>query len=110
MKNEFTVTESQAKALCNILKLADKFDYSHGKGGYEIKQYEVTWSEYFLSVVLEVGAVGDEGTLAAIICRDRVHLFVGKRGGITYPCMKGDKWFCKRLSSTNIYGVALDQK
>lgn len=104
------MTEQQAKALCRILHSADTFDYGHGKGTYEIKQYDVDDCKYFISVVLEVGMVGDEDTLASILCRSRVHLFIGKRGGITYPVCKKGKTSTKHLSKTTLYGVMVDQK
>ena len=104
------MTDGQAKALCRVLKMAETFDFSHGKGEYEIKEYEVKDCEYFLSVVIETGMVGDEGTMASILCRNRVHLFIGKRGGITYPCYKNGKHMTKQLSKTTIFGVYMDQK
>lgn len=104
------MTEQQSKALCRILHSADTFDYSHGKGTYEIKRYEVDDCKYFLSVFMEVGKVGDEGTLASVLCRDNVHLFIGKRGGIRYPVYKNGKTSTKPLSKTTLYGVMVDQK
>lgn len=77
------MTNSQIKTLIKVLHMAEELNYK--KGSYEIKEYEVTELECGLvSVVLETGRKGDEGTLAELICRQRVHLFIGKRGGITY--------------------------
>ena len=48
----------------------------------EIK--EETIEELFygaVSMVIEVGTIGDEGTMAEIYCRDRAHVFIGPRGG-----------------------------
>ena len=99
------VTNSQAQALVKILKKAESFSYS--KGEYEIKEYKITDCETFLSVVLEVGMIGDEGTMAQIFCRDRVHLFIGKKGGITYPTSKRRK--TKRFDGS-LLGVAIEQR
>lgn len=89
----------------------EAFDHSRGKGTYEYKQFTVNENKHFVSVIAEVGMIGDEGTLASIVCRDRVHLFVGKRGGITYPV-----WNAKRCHqytrpfTGNYYTVAIAQK
>ena len=51
---------------------------------HEIK-YEKTTMEKgwrFVSYVLEIGLVGDEGTYAALFARDRRHFFIGPRGGV----------------------------
>jgi hypothetical protein len=52
--------------------------------GYEFKQFDITWglSNSFY-VVAEIGRKGDEGSMASIICRDRWHIAVGPRGGLT---------------------------
>ena len=59
----------------------------HGKysDNYELKEDEVQdiGAGGIISVVLEVGLKEDEGTMAAILCRDRIHVFVGPRGGVT---------------------------
>ena len=105
------LTGSQAKALCNILHKADTFDFNRGKGNYEIKEYTVRGYDSFVSVILEVGMVGDEGTLAQVYARDRVHLFIGKRGGITYPSSdENGKWCAKPLAKTSLLGVAIEQR
>ena len=50
---------------------------------YEIKYKQVDpITENTISLVIETGLIGDEGTLAAILCRDRIHVFVGKKGGV----------------------------
>ena len=105
------MTEKQARALCRILKEAEVFDMSRGAGKYEIKEYTVEEMENFLSVVLEVGMIEDEGTLAQVFGRDRVHLFIGKRGGITYYVWtKSGKMVKRQLSNTTLYGAMYDQK
>lgn len=76
------ITNSQVKTLVKILHKAEELSFQKGK--YEIKRYEVDELECGLvSVVLEVGMIKDEGTWASIMCRDKVHLFIGKRGCIT---------------------------
>lgn len=56
---------------------------------YEIKRFEVT--EHALSfrkdpmvfISAVVGLKGDEGTMAAVMCRDTWHLHIGPRGSVT---------------------------
>ena len=48
----------------------------------EIKQFEIRECGKKLSVMVEVGMPGDEGTMASVLCRDRCHVFVGIRGGM----------------------------
>lgn len=101
------ITNSQVKTLVKILHKAEELSFQKGK--YEIKRYEVDELECGLvSVVLEVGMIKDEGTYAAILCRDYVHLFVGKRGGISYF----DKNIKRRnlTSGESLLSVSLKQK
>lgn len=78
---------------------------------YEFKKFEVEENEYFVSLVFEVGAIGDEGTLAAVFCRDYGHVWIGKRGGITYPVnSKRAKNGFVRKPFKGIMGVVIDQR
>lgn len=86
----------------------DAFDLSHGKGEFELKEFRVNECEYFVSVVAEVGMVGDEGSLASIFCRNRVHIYVGKRGAMTYPCYKNGKHSRRRF--VGYWTTYVDQK
>ena len=44
-----------------------------------------------VSMVIEVGEIGDEGTLAAVFCRQRAHIFIGPKGGCyTYTTSRRD--------------------
>ena len=91
--------------------MAETFDLSHGGGDYEIKRYEVKDYKYFISVSLEVGLVGDEGTMASIFCRDRVHLFVGTRGGIKYSYRgRNGKQVTKPLADNSLLAVKIAQR
>lgn len=74
------MTQAQEKAINRIRKLVEK---ECGEA-YEVKKWIVSECEYFVDVVVEYGCIGDEGTLAELIARNRAHLFIGKRGGITY--------------------------
>ena len=103
------MTDAQAKALCRILKGLETFSMSAGR--YEIKQYEVEDYGQFLSVYAVVGSIGDEGTYASILCRYGVHLFVGKRGGVTYRVTnRYGKRVTRNLSQTSLFSVAIEQR
>lgn len=106
------MTNAQEKALERIKKLVEKEFYSDQ---CEIKRWDMNENEYFVSLVVEYGLKDDEGTMAEIICRDRCQLFIGKRGGITYPVskfMKNGKFknYEKRFEGYSILQAVIDQK
>ena len=102
------MTKAQENAIARIKRMAEQtLCYSED---YEFKEWEVKENEYFVSVLLETGLKNDEGTWASIIARDRAHLFVGKRGGITYPVSKNGKHYTKSLNGHTILTVVIDQR
>lgn len=103
------MTQAQEKALTKIRGLVDKELYTDA---YEIKEWTVRECEYFVSLVVEYGLKNDEGTMAAVIGRDRAHLFIGKRGGITYPVTskKTGKQICKQFKGYSILQAVCDQR
>lgn len=103
-------TKSQESALCKVLKMAEAFDLSHGEGEYEIKRYIVKDHGFFISVSLEVGMVGDEGTMAQLVCRDRVLLFIGKHGAITYPITGRDGHQRTKAVKGSLLGACIAQR
>lgn len=107
------MTNSQEKAVARIRNLAEKWA-SEGFADGEIKEWEVEENEYFVSVVVEIGGKGDEGTLAEYIARDRAHIFVGKRGGMRYPVskeLKNGTWkhYYKTFGGYSILQAVCDQ-
>lgn len=102
------MTQLQEKAINRIKRLVESDMYTDNQ---EIKTWEVTDCDSFVSLVVEYGYKGDEGTLASIICRTRAHLFIGKRGGITYPVTtKNGKFVRRQFGGYSILQAALDQK
>lgn len=89
------MTKAQEK-MVNKIKYMMEQEFFYDKEKYEIKQFDVSETEYFVSVVGEVGLKGDEGTLAQVFGRERFHLFIGKKGGITYYNRKGTTKHLKR--------------
>ena len=59
----------------------------------EIKEEEVNEIGYgIVSMVIEVGEIGDEGTMAEVLCRQRAHIFIGPKGGCyTYSKARSGK-------------------
>ena len=88
------MTKAQQNKINMIRNLAENLHGEYSKN-YEIKQWEVEEYETFLSLVVEVGMIGDENTYASIYCRDRLHVFIGKKGGVTIPIYKSNKTIYK---------------
>lgn len=100
------MTKSQEKAVQAVRQLVER----NLTDKQEIKIWEVTECEYFVSLVVEYGYIGDEGTLSAILCRDGAHLFIGKRGGITYPIFKNGKQIRRPFKGYSILQAVCDQR
>lgn len=101
------MTRQQENALKKIRKLADGLMYSDK---WELKEWQVHENEYFVSVVVEVGMKGDEGTLGQVFCRERAQLFIGKRGGIRYPCTnKRGKYVERHFKGYSLLQAVIDQ-
>ena len=103
------MTPSQKKAVERIRKLAERDLFHGGPEKYEFKTWEVEDCGSFVSVVLEVGMKGDEGTLAVLV-RDRAQLFVHRGGGITYPVYtKRNGSFTRQWDGVTILTPVIDQ-
>lgn len=80
-------TPSQDRAIQKLIRKAWQaaagYDLAY-EDEYEWKRFKVEPIGRTLSVVIELGRIGDEGTAASVFCRTRGHAFVGPRGGITY--------------------------
>lgn len=107
------MTDRQKK-MVEKLKAKAEISLFHGDG-YEFKELKVKNLGPFVSVSIVVGLKGDEGSLAAILCRDRFHCFVGKRGGVTYPvnyqCKNGNwKHVERRWDGCTVLTMVNDQR
>lgn len=102
------MTQLQEKAIDRIRNLVESDMYIDNQ---EIKIWEVTDCDYFVSLTVEYGYKNDEGTLASLIARTRAQLFIGKRGGVTYPVINKKGQFVRRqFGGYSILQAALDQK
>ena len=74
------MTPAQEKA---IAMLREQMVRAYGHTDYEYKKWEVKPQDGFVSLLAEVGMKGDEGTMAAVYCRECRHVFIGLKGGLT---------------------------
>jgi hypothetical protein len=79
------MTKAQEKTICRLRTLVERELDARS----EIKAWEVEDYATFVSVYVVTGMKNDEGTLAQVFARDRAHLFIGKRGGTTFPVWNG---------------------
>lgn len=75
------LTEQQLNAACGAVgRFAECKMYGTN---YELKRISATvGASGTLYVQATVGMVNDEGTMAAALCRNSMHIAVGKRGGV----------------------------
>ena len=65
----------------------------------EIKNFEVSDCGDYISVTAITGMEGDEGEYFLEMLRDKVMVFIGKRGAITYPVIKDGKQYKRKYDS-----------
>ena len=99
------MTNAQEKALARLKRLAEECIYDKEK--YEFKRWEVEECGNAIAVVSETGMKNDEGTLAAVFCRDYAFIFIGKRGGAWYYNKRGTK---KRFGWYSILQAVCDHR
>lgn len=75
-------TPAQEKSIALIKERLLEKHYGDSSPMYEMKEFDVKDEGWFASVVAETGMKGDEGTAASILCRRRVHVAVGRCGGL----------------------------
>lgn len=84
--NDLNANAKEQKA---IEWLHERIMYHQGGGRigttdqYEYKQWNIERiHSKAISLIVEVGQKGDEGTMAEVFARDRRHIFIGPRGGM----------------------------
>lgn len=102
------MTKSQEKAIERIKKITENTLFFNDTD-YEIKTWKITECEYFVALQLVTGMKNDEGTYAEIYARDRAHLWIGKRGKITYPITKKNGKLVRRTFTGNLMSVVVEQ-
>lgn len=88
------MTNAQLATIKKIEKNIPYFDF-YSEDDYEVKQFEITECDGFIDVYIVTGMKGDDGTMAAVLCRKYRHGFIGKRGGVSIVNSKGK---CARCS------------
>lgn len=81
-------TDKMSPAQEKMIKFAKEQIFLNDSNGYpgthEYKLFKVELLDWgSVSILSEVGRMSDEGTMAAIYCRTRRHIFVGRKGGLT---------------------------
>ena len=104
------MTQAQKRRIESIRKDLE-YEFFNGHKNPEIKKFEVQELEFgSVSLIAEVGGVGDEGTYAEILCRERIHVFIGKNGAITYfPFSIKNGTTPRSLGRRSIYHVYYEQ-
>ncbi len=80
-------TDKMSPAQEKMVVFAKKQIFQNDSNGYpethEYKQFDVKLLEWgAVQILSEVGSKTDEGTAAAIFCRTRRQVFVGRKGGL----------------------------
>jgi hypothetical protein len=88
------LTKKQADVIEWIREHVLDRKYGHTAASYEIKKFEVTLplsAKGRAFLVVTTGLIGDEDTLAEVLCRDYRHIMIGSSGGteLLNPKKKG---------------------
>lgn len=78
------MTKEQERTIERIRRyMLERYGKREDNLRYEIKEEHIEELEgtNLVSYWVQNGMVNDEGTYASIICRDTVHVFIGKKGG-----------------------------
>lgn len=106
-KQEKMVNQIKADIIRYDFTDSHKKDFTLESSRYEFKEFEVKDHGCgYISLYSVVGLKGDQGTMAACICRTYRQIFIGKRGGVhTYDNQKkGGKAALTSYSNVMCYG------
>ena len=94
------MTEVQKSMVQNIKRYIEQNDMFNSSPDYEFKKFEVEETDYGTVMVYSVtGMKNDEGTAAAIFCRNIRQIFIGKRGGL-----RSSIWDSQKKKSVDLRG------
>ena len=80
------MTKSQERVI-NMLRRDAEIEASKCHVNGEIKEFTIKENNGFVSVYVVLGAANDDGTMAAVYCREKTLLFIGKKGQIQIPVL-----------------------
>lgn len=106
------LTKAQERRLEQFRRLAEK-ELEHMQNG-EIKNWQVKECGRDIDLCFSVGRVGDEN-IWLYFARHNVQVFIGPRGGVTYPVSKKLKngeyrHYTKRWKGYSLYQIIYDQR
>lgn len=94
------MTKQQEIMVKKIKKYIEENDLFKNSPDYEFKEFAVEETDYGTVIVYSItGMKNDESTMAAILCRNIRHIFIGKRGGL-----RCSTWDSKKKKSVDFKG------
>ena len=102
------MTNSQKSAIERLRQSAIETALYSDK--FELKKFEITENEFFVTLIIETGIKDDEGTMA-YYTREHAMFFIYKRGRIMYPVNCGKRSTTKHFDKfDNFLTAAIAQK
>lgn len=94
------MTKQQELTVQKIKKYIEENDLFKNNSDYEFKEFSVTETDYKTVIIYSItGMKNDDGTMAAIFCRNTRHIFIGERGGL-----RCSMWDSKKKKSVDLKG------
>lgn len=105
------LTEMTPSQFRKYAELQIKVEAEAQEMGMEIKKFEATNHGSFVSLSIILGYKDDEVKPLLKFARDHAQLFIGKRGGITYPVwLTKVKMVCRPYQGYSILQAVCDQR
>lgn len=105
------LTEMTPSQFRKYAELQFKIESEVREMGMEIKQFEATNHGSFVSLIITFGYKDDEVHPFLKLVRDHAQLFIGKRGGVTYPVwLSKVKMVCCPYRGYSILQAVCDQR
>lgn len=103
------MTEAQKRAVERIRR--DVYESLYGDD-YEVKEFKTEEINGYRNTIIyltaETGMKNDEGKLTSVLCRERINVCIGPRGGISYTAYNRKNMPRKKYVS--YFSTYLDQR